>query len=71
MNRHFIGRASYYLRRAKLGDVVAVAAGEGDHQREAAGGDDQVVLGAGPAAVDRRWPTWSPYLWRDPCQPVG
>jgi hypothetical protein len=40
-------------QRDELGDVVAVAAGEADRQRDAAGVADQVVLGAGPAAVDR------------------
>jgi hypothetical protein len=38
----------------QLGDVVAVAAGERDRQRNAAGVADQMVLGTGPAAVDRR-----------------
>jgi hypothetical protein len=37
----------------QLGDVVTVAAGEGDRQRDAAGVADQVVLGAGAAVVDR------------------
>ena len=37
----------------QLGDVVAVAAGQGDCQRNAAGVADQVVLAAGTAAVDR------------------
>ena len=41
-------------QRDQLGDVIAVAAGDGDRQRDAAGVADQVVLGAGPAAVDRR-----------------
>jgi hypothetical protein len=40
-------------QRDELGDVVAVAAGEADRQRDASGVADQVVLGAGPAAVDR------------------
>jgi hypothetical protein len=40
-------------QRDQLGDVVAVAAGEGDRERDAAGVADQVVLGAGTAAVDR------------------
>ena len=35
-------------------DVVAVAAGQGDRQRDAAGVADQVVLAAGTGAVDRR-----------------
>jgi len=41
-------------QRDELGDVVAVAAGEADGQRDAAVVDDQVVRGAGAAAVDRR-----------------
>ena len=41
-------------QRDELGDVVAVAAGQRDRQRNAAGIADQVVLGAGTAAVDRR-----------------
>ncbi len=41
-------------QRDELGDVVAVAAGEGDGERDAAGVADQVVLGARPPAVDRR-----------------
>jgi hypothetical protein len=41
-------------QRDELGDVVAVAAGEGDGEWDAAGVADQVVLGARPPAVDRR-----------------
>jgi hypothetical protein len=41
-------------QRDELGDVVAVAAGEGDRRRDAAGVADQMVLGAGTGAVDRR-----------------
>ncbi len=40
-------------QRNQLGDVVAVAAGQGDRQRNAAGVADQMVLGTGPATVDR------------------
>jgi hypothetical protein len=40
-------------QREELRDVVAVVAGEGDRQRNAAGVADQVVLGTGTAAVDR------------------
>ena len=36
-----------------LGDVVAVATGQGDRERDAVRVDDQVVLGARVAAVDR------------------
>jgi hypothetical protein len=37
----------------QLGDVVAVAAGQADGQRDADGVADQVVLGPGPPAIDR------------------
>jgi hypothetical protein len=37
----------------ELGDVVSVAAGEADRERDAAGVADQVMLGAGTAAVNR------------------
>lgn len=37
----------------QLGDVVAVAAGQQAGERDAAGFDEEVVLGARPAAVDR------------------
>ena len=40
-------------QRDQLGDVVAVASGQGDRQRDAAGVADQVVLGTGTTAVDR------------------
>jgi hypothetical protein len=40
-------------QRDQLSDVVAVAAGQGDSERKATGVADQVVLGAGAAAVDR------------------
>jgi hypothetical protein len=42
-------------RREELSAVVAVAAGQADCERDAAGVADQVVLGARPAAVDREW----------------
>ena len=41
-------------QRDELGDVVAVATGQADRERDPAGIADQVVLGAGTAAVDRR-----------------
>ena len=56
-------------QRDELGDVVAVAAGQADRERDAAGIADQVVLGARTAAVDRgradvvpplRARTWEP-----------
>jgi hypothetical protein len=37
----------------KLGDVVAVAAGERPRERDAAAVYEQVVLAAGSAAIDR------------------
>jgi hypothetical protein len=40
-------------QREQLGDVVPVACGQGDRERDAVGLDDQVVLGAGVSAVDR------------------
>ena len=39
-------------QRDQLGDVVAVAAGQRDRQRDAAGVADQMMLGTGPRAVD-------------------
>ena len=40
-------------QRDQLGDVVAVAAGQRDRQRDAAGVADQMMLGARTRAVDR------------------
>ncbi len=40
-------------QRQQLGDVVAIAAGQGHRERDAVAVDDQVVLGTGMAAVDR------------------
>lgn len=37
----------------ELGNVIAVAAGQGDGERDAGGVGDQVVLAARPAPVDR------------------
>ena len=56
-------------QREELGDVVAVAAGQGDRERDAAGVADQVVLGAGPAAVDRRGADVVPPLSARTCEP--
>lgn len=39
-------------KRQELGDVVPVAAGQGDGERGSAAVDNQVVLGAGAGAVD-------------------
>lgn len=41
-------------QREELSDVMAVATGERDGKRGSAPVDDHMVLGAGPAAVDRR-----------------
>ncbi len=49
-------------QRDELGDVVAVPAGEGHRQRDAAGVADQVVLAARLAAVDRGWADVVPSL---------
>lgn len=42
-----------FEQRNELGDVVAIAAGEGDGERDAGGVGDQVVLAARPAPVNR------------------
>lgn len=41
-------------QRQELGDVVDVAAGQQDRKPSAVPVGDQMVLGAGPAPVDRR-----------------
>jgi hypothetical protein len=56
-------------QRQELGDVVAVAAGEGDRERDAAGVADQVVLGAGTSAVDRGRADVVPPLRARTCEP--
>lgn len=63
-------------KRQQLGDVAAVAAGERDLKRHAAGVGQEVVLGAGFGAVNRRGPGQSPLeergcgLSRRPSGPV-
>ncbi|GAA1564295.1 hypothetical protein GCM10009678_54220 [Actinomadura kijaniata] len=47
-------------KRKDLGDVVAVATGQGDGQGDAAAVADQVVFGARSAAVDRARPGFGP-----------
>lgn len=47
-------------QRDQLRDVVAVAAGQRDRERDPAGIDKQVVLGAGTATIDRRGPGQEP-----------
>src|SRR5262245_47307154 len=39
--------------RDQLGDVVAVAAGERERERDTAAVDEEVVLGAGTASINR------------------
>ena len=51
--------------RQQLGDVVAVAAGQRDGQRDAACVDQQAVLGAQAGAVNRRGPGQSPLEERE------
>jgi len=46
--------------RHQLGDVVAVAAGERDRQRDSRGIDQEMVLGACAGAIDRGWPAQEP-----------
>ena len=46
--------------RQKLGDVVAIAAGQRDGQRDADGVGQQVVLGAGAGTIDRRGASRAP-----------
>jgi hypothetical protein len=47
-------------QRNQLSDVVAVAAGGADGQRDVPGVADQVVLGARTPAIDRRGPDLGP-----------
>lgn len=47
-------------QREQLGDVVAVAAGQRDGQRDAGGIDQQVVLGARAGTIDRGRPRQQP-----------
>jgi hypothetical protein len=47
-------------QRDQLRDVVAIAAGQRDRERDPAGIDEQVVLGAGTATIDRRGPGQEP-----------
>jgi hypothetical protein len=53
-------RADAVDERQQLGDVVAMPAGEADGQRDAGTVDQQMMLGAGAAAVNRRGPGQSP-----------
>jgi hypothetical protein len=55
------GHRSHRIHQGQqLGDVVAVATGQGDRQRHAGGIGDQVVPGAGAGTVDRRRPCQAP-----------
>ena len=56
-------------QRNQLRDVVAVAAGDTDRQRDTTGVTDQVVLGAGTPAVDRRRADVVPPLSARTCEP--
>ena len=47
-------------QRQQLGDVVAVAAGQRDGERDAGGVDEQVVLGARAGTIDRGRPRQEP-----------
>lgn len=49
-----------FEQRDQLRDVVAIAAGQRDRERDPGGVDEQVVLGAGAAAIDRRGPGQEP-----------
>src|SRR5690606_13460329 len=49
-------------QRDELGDVVTVAAGQADRQRDARALGDHVVLRAGPGAVDRARTGFGPPL---------
>jgi hypothetical protein len=55
--------------RQELCDVMAVAAGQRDGERSAVPVDDQVVLAARPAPVDRRRSGVSPPLSALTCEP--
>ena len=56
-------------QRQQLGDVVAVAAGERDGERGSMPVDYQVVLGAGPGAVDWRGADVIPPFRALTCEP--
>ncbi len=53
-------RVKVVEQRDELGDVVAVAAGQRDRQRDAACVDEQVVLGARAGTIDRGRPRQEP-----------
>ena len=46
--------------RQKLGDVVAVPAGQRDGQRNASRVDEEVMFRAGAGTIDRGWPRQEP-----------
>ncbi len=56
-------------QRDHLGDVIAVAPGQGDRKGDAAGVADQVVLGARAPAVDRGRSDMVPPLRARTCEP--
>jgi hypothetical protein len=47
-------------QRQQLGDVVAVAAGQRDSERDPGRVDEQVVLGSCAGTIDRGWPRQEP-----------
>jgi hypothetical protein len=53
-------RVQLIQQRQQLGDVVAVAAGQRNGERDARGVDEQVVLGARAGTIDRGWPRQEP-----------
>ena len=53
----------------ELGDVVAVAAGQRDRQRDPVRFGDQVVLGAGPGTIDRARAGFGPPFIARTCEP--
>ena len=56
-------------QRQQLGDVVAVAAGQRDGERNAGGVDEQVVLGARAGTVNRGRPGQEPPKRARTCDP--
>jgi hypothetical protein len=56
-------------QRDQLRDVVAVAAGQGDGERDPGGVDEQVVLGAGAGTIDRGRPGQEPPKRARTCDP--
>ena len=53
-------RVEIFQQRHQLGNVVSVAAGQLDGQRDARRIDEQMVLGARAGTVNRGWPGQEP-----------